>query len=150
VGVAGAGRLCLGPAPGGGGPQSGFRQPALEGPFTRQRPAGLVFLEQDPDQPGPPGRMVASQGQDRGAQGVGAGGASAATVGRVGGECRRAPGGAAAEQVADGADGQAQSLGDDRSGLAEAVALPKGLAYGKRSRRWHRRSSTIRREVTGA
>ena len=97
--------------------------------------------EQDTDQAGPPGGVLAAERdglviQLLGSVGAGAG---AVVVSRSQHGCRLLP--PAAQQLADGARRQAEGLGDEGGRLATAVAAQDGLAHGQWNRCWHGKSS---------
>jgi hypothetical protein len=141
MGQAGPAEVGGGAAAGGGGTQARLAEPALEGALARDGGAGVVAAEQDAEQAGPPPGVVAAQGEGLLPEGLGGGARGGAGAVR-GGHRLRAVVLEAAQEVADGARGQAEGAGDGGRGLALLKALPEGTAERRGHRRRHGKTST--------
>jgi hypothetical protein len=138
VRVRGAAALGAGAALG-GGVQSGLSEPALQGTDAGQGRGGEVVAEQDADQGGAPGGVVATHLQGGLMQRRGG---SARLGPRVGGrEVVRRPLTEAAQEAADGACGEAEFGGDGGGVLALVPAPAEGAAQRGGDGTRHGRSS---------
>jgi hypothetical protein len=141
VGPTGPGRVESGSAAFGGRAEPRLPEPALERARRGERRGGAAPAEEDTDEARTPGRVFSAEGEGTVVQwlGVVASWGVAVAVGRVEHGVGLVP--PAAQQLADGAWGQAEGLGDGGGGLAAALAAQDGLAERQRSRCWHERSS---------
>jgi hypothetical protein len=139
VRVQGAATLGAGAASPGGGVQSGAGEPALQGADAGQGSLGEVVAEQDADQGGPPGGVVAAHLHDGFLQG----GEGPNRVGpRVGGrEVVRGLLAEAPQEAADGALGEPERGGDGGGVLALLPAEAQGAAQRGGDETRHGRSS---------
>lgn len=119
------------PPASGRGIQPGLGEGPLDGPLAGQGPVGILLSEDDPDDPGPPSRVLASH-RDHFADQIDVGPTSLvpATPGVIGGD-RSGPGlGKAGPQLPDRLGGQAQVVGDGVGLVAEASPLEDHLPLG--------------------
>jgi hypothetical protein len=125
----------------GGWAEARLMEPALQSPLRGQRRGGVLLLQDDADEAGPPRRVVLAQGQRLVVEVLGGRAARARLVVVPGSEFRVGVLLPAVQQLADRAGAQAEGLGDGRGGFAAAVALQDGLSERERSRCWHAKSS---------
>jgi hypothetical protein len=102
----------------------------------------VLAVELDAQQSGSPGGVVTARAEDLLAPGLAGWGRGRCCV-AVGGEdgvgALRLQ---AVEQLADGAEGEVQGVGNGGGGLALLEALPEGAAEGHRHRGRHEKTST--------
>ncbi|MGH7752026.1 MAG: hypothetical protein ACREN5_04355, partial [Gemmatimonadales bacterium] len=106
VGPSGAGDVGRGPAALGGRAEAGLVEPALQGAFRGYLRPGVWAAPEDPDQPRPPGRVLAAEGQRLVAEALGSRGAGAAAAAVRRGEGVGPVATAVVQELADGARGQ--------------------------------------------
>jgi hypothetical protein len=141
MGSLGPGRVERGAAAFGRRAEASLTEPALESALRGYLGGGQLLAQQDADEARPPGRVLPAEGEGAVVQllGVGAARGVAVAVGRVEHGVGVLP--PAAQQLADGALGQAEGLGDRGGRLAAAVAPQEGLTERQGSRCWHEESS---------
>jgi len=140
LGPAGVG---LGPAAARGRRQPLGAEPALQGAGRRRGRGRRPVPQQDADERGAPGGVLASQPQGRRAGGGGRPGPAA-----VGGE--QGVGGVAAQaahEPAGGAQGQAEAGGDGGRVLAALAGAAQGAADGGGDGTWHKAASTAPQDL---
>jgi len=100
-----------------------------------------VTAQEEADESGPPGRVVAAQGEGVVIKRLVGRGPGAFAVAVSGSEAGVAAGGAALQKVANGAERQPERLGNGGRGLAALVASEESATQRERSRCGHRKSS---------
>jgi len=137
VGPAGGVTLGVGLASGRGGGLLGQEEPALEGAGGGEGLVGVEILQDEAEEGGTPGGMLVVEEEDLVAEGVRRRG-RALGGGVVRGEGVGTAGAEALEEVLDGAEFEAQRLGDNRRGLVEEEeAMPNLLTKRARQRLRH-------------
>jgi hypothetical protein len=116
--------------PAGGAAQAGRAKPALQRAPGRHGAPAVAPAQEDADEAGAPGGVLAAEFKRRAAHGRvgGVRGHSGTAVG--GGQRVVTVGAEAAQQAAGGAEFEAEGMRDGGSGLALAVALPEGATEG--------------------
>ena len=100
-----------------------------------------MTAQEDADESGAPGGVLAAEGEGVVMQRLGGRSAGALAVAVGGGENRIGVKLPAVQELADGAWGQAEGVGDSEDGLTALVASKDGLTEGEGSRCWHGKSS---------